>query len=177
MNLSLPTDRDERMMTAALKMAADALALGEFPVGCVIADGDTVVARGHRTGTATGVINEIDHAEIIALRQLGEAAPTIDHSRLVLYCTMEPCLMCFAAILLSGIRRIVYAYEDVMGGGSGCDRSAMAPLYRDAPVTVIPGILREQSLALFRRFFAEAETAYWADSLLCHYTLAQPGPR
>ena len=82
--------------------------------------------------------------------------------------------MCFAAILLSGIGRIVFAYEDVMGGGTGCDRSAMAPLYREAPLTVTGGVLRGQSLSLFRRFFAASGNAYWADSLLCRYTLSQP---
>ena len=168
------TDLDARMMAEALKMAARALDQAEFPVGCVIADRGRVVARGHRTGTATEAENELDHAEINALRQLGLADAPVDRSGLVLYSTMEPCLMCFAAILLSGIGRIVYAYEDVMGGGTGCDRSAMTPLYRDAPLTVTAGVLREQSLALFRRFFEAPGTAYWGDSLLCRYTLAQP---
>ena len=63
--------------------------------------------------------------------------------------------MCFSAIMLSGIGRIVYAYEDVMGGGTGCDRSTLAPLYRNAPLTVVAGVLRERSLVLFQRFFAE----------------------
>lgn len=173
MNQPPKFDFDARMMAEALRMADQALAQGEFPVGCVIADGGNVVARGHRTGTAAEAENEIDHAEINALRQLGLRDPQVDRSRLVLYSTMEPCLMCFAAIMLSGIGRIVYAYEDVMGGGTGCDRSALAPLYRDAALTVTAGVLREQSLALFRRFFANSGSAYWADSLLCRYTLEQ----
>ncbi|MCK7503860.1 MAG: hypothetical protein MZV70_06965 [Desulfobacterales bacterium] len=32
---------------------------------------------------------------------------------------MEPCLMCFSALMLHGIGAIVYAYEDAMGGGTG----------------------------------------------------------
>jgi len=174
MNQQSTTNVDARMMAEALKMAAQALDQGEFPVGCVITERDNVLARGQRTGTATETGNEIDHAEINALRQLGLIAPHVDRSRLVLYSTMEPCLMCFAAIMLSGIGRIVYAYEDAMGGGTGCDRSAMAPLYRDAQLTVTAGVLREQSLVLFRRFFEASGSAYWADSLLCRYTLDQP---
>jgi tRNA(adenine34) deaminase len=161
-------------MTAALDLARTALAAGEFPVGCVIADGDAVVARGHRTGTATGLANEIDHAEINALRSLYRIAPDMDRSALTVYCTMEPCLMCFAAILLSGIGRIVYAYEDVMGGGTGCDRSGLSPLYQNARLEVVPGVLRKDSLALFRRFFSDPDNGYWADSLLNRYTLEQP---
>ncbi|BBO76471.1 tRNA-specific adenosine deaminase [Desulfosarcina widdelii] len=171
-----PSDTDTRMMTRALALARQALSNGEFPVGCVIAVGDTVVAEGHRLGTSTGQGNEIDHAEINAIRQLNRCHPDLDRSTLALYSTMEPCLMCFSAILLSGIDRIVYAYEDVMGGGTGCDRSGLAPLYRDARLTITAGVLREQSLALFRLFFADSGNPYWADSLLCRYTLDQlPG--
>jgi tRNA(adenine34) deaminase len=169
------SEKDSVFMRAALDMARTALAGGEFPVGCVIADGDTVVARGHRTGTATGRSNEIDHAEINALRRLYRKMPEMDRSILTLYCTMEPCLMCFSAIVLSGIGRIVYAYEDVMGGGTGLDRSGLPPLYRKAKLTVISGVLRRESLALFQHFFADSGNPYWSDSPLSRYTLAQQG--
>ena len=162
-------------MAAALDLAQQAFDRGEFPVGCVIADGSRVVARGYRTGTVSGSGNEIDHAEINALRQLCLNGPDIDRATLTVYATMEPCLMCYAAIILSGITRVVYAYEDVMGGGTRCDRSALPGLYRDAPLVVIPGVLRGQSLELFKRFFAAPGNRYWADSALSRYTLAQGG--
>lgn len=171
-----PSDTDTRMMIQALALARQALSDGEFPVGCVIAAGDTIVARGYRTGTSTGQGNEIDHAEINAIRQLNRSHPDLDRSTLAIYSTMEPCLMCFSAILLSGITRIVYAYEDVMGGGTGCDRSGLPPLYRDARLTVTTDVLRERSLVLFHRFFADSGNRYWSESLLCRYTLDQlPG--
>ena len=174
MNAETVSLADTVFMSAALGLAQTALADGEFPVGCVIADEDIEVARGHRTGTAPGSVNEIDHAEIHALRRLSDDMPAIDRSTLTIYCTMEPCLMCFSAILLSGIGRIVYAYEDVMGGGTGCDRSGLPPLYRNAQLTVISGVLRINSLLLFRQFFADSGNPYWADSLLIRYTLDQP---
>ena len=174
MNATAAVEKDLRFMAAALDMARTALARGEFPVGCVIADDDGVVCGGHRTGTADGPGNEIDHAEINALRALNGIGPGVDRSRLSIYCTMEPCLMCFSAILLSCIPRIVFAYEDVMGGGARCDRSGLAPLYRDAEVTVVPGVLRGPSLELFQRFFSLSGNTYWAGSRLCRYTLDQP---
>ena len=57
-------------------------------------------------------------------------------SHLTIFCTMEPCLMCLGAIMLSGIRKIVYAYEDVMGGGTGCDLSGLKPLYSNNHMSV-----------------------------------------
>lgn len=167
------SEKDTVFMEEALVLARAALADGEFPVGCVIADGGTVVARGHRTGTNAGSGNEIDHAEINALRHLSGVVSDIERSRLTVYCTMEPCLMCFSAIILSGINRIVYAYEDVMGGGTGCDRSGLPSLYREAELTVIAGVLRASSLMLFKRFFVDSGNPYWADSLLSRYTMQQ----
>lgn len=175
MTLETKSLRAAGFMGAALELARQALDQGEFPVGCVIADDSRVVARGYRTGTAAGSGNEIDHAEINALRQLCQSRRDIDRATLTVYATMEPCLMCFAAIILSGIVRIVYAYEDVMGGGTRCDRSRLPGLYRDSPLTVIPGVLRGQSLELFRRFFAAPENRYWAGSELSRYTLDQAG--
>ena len=173
MNPQAVSIHDKHMMAAALDLAKVALAAGEFPVGCVIADGSAIVADGHRTGTASESGNEIDHAEINALRQLHAPATDGERSGLTVYTTMEPCLMCFAAIVLSGIGRIVYAYEDVMGGGTGCDRTGMSPLYRDARVTVVPGVLRIDSLELFQRFFKNPDNEYWTGSPLCQYTLGQ----
>lgn len=174
MNPQRVTEADTRYMAAALDMARQALARGDFPVGCVIADATVIVARGRRTGTTGGAVNELDHAEINALRSLCAAGPGADRSRLTIYCTMEPCLMCFSAILLAGIGRIVYAYEDVMGGGTAVDRTGLAPLYRNAELAVVGGVDREESLALFKRFFSESGNAYWAESLLSRYTLEQP---
>ncbi len=116
---------DARYMSLALEQAKQALDQGEFPVGCVIADQEKVIARGARTGTAWGggLCSELSHAEINALKKLEDyrAEGKSIAGDLALYSTLEPCLMCYAASVLAGIKRIVFAYEDVMGGGSACD--------------------------------------------------------
>jgi len=164
---------DNPYMSQALKAAEVALGLGEFPVGCVIVQKTDVVATGARQGTAGGgkKASELDHAEMLALRRLDSLE--IDREGLTLYCTMEPCLMCFAAIMLSGIKRVVFAYEDVMGGGTRCDRGGLAPLYRNNGIEVVPGVMRGKSLDLFYRFFSRPENLYWKGSLLEKYTLEQ----
>ncbi len=160
-------------MRAALDEARRALAAGEFPVGCVITTGQgRIVARGARKNSRDG--GEIDHAEVVAARLLlADSAGYPDPSELIVYATMEPCLMCFSTLILNGFRTIVHAYEDVMGGGTGLDLQALPPLYAAMDVTVVGGVCRSESLVLFQRFFREDPHGYWRDSLLARYTLAQ----
>jgi tRNA(adenine34) deaminase len=167
--------RDDRFfMQKALELARKALAAGEFPVGCVLVGGDAVLADGRRRGSARATPNELDHAEMVALRRLAETDTDRDRSHLTAYCTMEPCLMCYAALLLNGIERIVYAYEDAMGGGTCCDLRSLPPLYRQSAAVVVPGVLRRESLELFKAFFGAPANRYWRNSLLADYTLRQP---
>jgi tRNA(adenine34) deaminase len=165
-------DTHNQMMQAALQEARAALAEGEFPVGCVlVADGE-ILRGGHRQNSgAQG--NEIDHAEVVTLRGLLAERPGLDCSRLTCYSTMEPCLMCYSTMLLSGIRSFVWAYEDVMGGGLNLPLYQLSPLYASMQVTITGRVLRQESLALFQRFFRSYP--YWQGSLLVNYTLAQPG--
>ena len=165
-------DTHEYFMLLALKEAERALQKGEFPVGCVIADRDRVVATGRRINS-TGSPNEMDHAEIIALRAIPAGGSEADRDRLTVYSTMEPCLMCFSTLILNGIRTIVYAYEDVMGGGTNVPLRDLNPLYAAMEITVIPDVLRRKSLDLFVTFFSSPNNLYWRDSLLARYTLAQ----
>ena len=86
---------------------------------------------------------------------------------------MEPCLMCLGALVLSGIGEIVYAYEDVMGGGTRCDLTKLTPLYKNFKFSIVPSVLRNESLQLFKAFFQNPKNAYWRGSLLASYTLSQ----
>lgn len=161
-------------MAAALAEAETALSKGEFPVGCVIVHQGRILVAGARNGTAGGAWNETEHAEMEALRRLeGLTEDCRSGGGLTAYCTMEPCLMCYAAMMLHGVETIVYAYEDVMGGGTGCDLERLPCLYRQSAPRVIGGILRDRSLALFQRFFADPGNIYWRDSALARYTLGQ----
>ena len=166
-------DKHEAYMKEALLEAGEALIAGEFPVGCVMVFADEIVSRGRRINSRAPHENELDHAEIMALRKLFAQHPQIERSKIVVYATMEPCLMCYATLLLNGIRTIVYAYEDVMGGGTSLDLGKLSPLYREMVVAVTPHVLRLESLELFKTFFADQGNTYWQDSPLARYTLGQ----
>ena len=117
------------------------------------------------------LINEIDHAEMVALRRLIEIKDIIDPGKITVFCTMEPCLMCYGALILAGVGEIVFAYEDVMGGATGCELSRLKPLYKNSPVSVVPGVMRPESLKIFKTYFSNPANSYWEKSLLAEHTL------
>ena len=164
----------EYFMKKALNQARNALSAGEFPVGCVVVHKDRILTTGARKGTAGNIPNEIDHAEMIALKRLADLEINRDNKKIILFTTLEPCLMCLGALILSGISEIVYAYEDIMGGGLSCDLKNLMPLYKNSRISVVPNILRKESLELFQTFFNNSENSYWQGSLLADYTLRQP---
>jgi tRNA(adenine34) deaminase len=174
-----PLTMHERWMREALSLAASALQKGEFPVGCVLVSGDEVVARGSRLNSLGQGQNELDHAEMVALRQWVDAGkPGKD---LVCYSTLEPCLMCTGALIISGIKTIVFAYEDVMGGACGirfdrpfslcAQKGFEGCLYHDPDLIVIPSVLRKESIRLFKSFFSSPSNRYLKGTPLENYTL------
>ena len=171
-------DSDDVFMLSALAQAAAALEQGEFPVGCVIVQENRIISRGARNGTIPepgrrAIISEVDHAEIRALRQLESCPYPVMPEKCTLYCTLEPCLMCFGAIILTGIPRIVYAFEDPMGGGTVCDLASLPLLYKNCRVQVKTGVCRRKSLDLFYNFFNKKGNQYWKNSLLEQYVRDQ----
>ena len=162
----------EKYMELALEQARQALSQGDFPVGCVIEYQGEIVASGRRRNSF-GRVNEMDHAEMVALRALLDLEQELDMAQVTVYATMEPCLMCFATLLVNGLRKIVYSYEDAMGGGTNMPLRLLSPLYKDLKVEITGGVLREKGLGLFKNFFAHPDHGYLAGSLLARYTLDQ----
>ena len=162
----------EKFMRAALQQAREALAGGDFPVGCIIECGGEIVACGRRSNSF-GRVNEMDHAEITALREFLAADIRGASDKVTVYSTLEPCLMCFSTLLVNGVRRFVYGYEDAMGGGTNLPLPLLSPLYRDLQLTIVGSVLRHESLQLFKTFFAAPQCQYLKNTMLATYTLQQ----
>jgi tRNA(adenine34) deaminase len=164
---------NEYFMKIALEEAQTALTAGEFPVGCVMVQDKKILASGARRGTTGGYPNEIEHAELVALRRLFRLNLQMNMREVTVFSTLEPCLMCFGALMISGIGKLVFAFEDPMGGGTQCDVAKLTPLYQSNQMAIIPGILRNESLKMLKAFFSEPKNTYLKESLLAAYTLDQ----
>ncbi len=164
---------DQYFMKKALELAKQALGVGEFPVGCVVVYKHRIIVSGTRSGTKEEDFNEVDHAEMVALRRIACVAEKIDRQKLTLYCTLEPCMMCYGAIILNRIGKLVYAYEDVMGGATQSDLTQLKPLYKNARISILRNIMRSESVNLLKSFFSNPANTYWQGSVLAKYTLCQ----
>lgn len=144
-------DSDEHWMSQALREAKAAYREGETPVGAVVVHQDRIIGRGHnqteRLQDATA------HAEMIALTAAASALGSWRLLSCTLYVTVEPCLMCAGAVLLSRIPRVVFGARDAKFG-------AVRSLYQvgsDARLNhsfeVKEGVRADEAKALLQSFF------------------------
>ena len=117
-------------------------------VGCVIAQGDTVVGEGwHRCAGEP-------HAEVFALRAAADRARGA-----TAYVTLEPCAHhgrtppCAEALIAAGVARVVIAAEDPFPQVAG---RGIAML-RAAGIAVDVGLMREAAREINRGFFSRIE--------------------
>lgn len=147
----MATDLDRQMMARAITLAKQAAELDEVPIAAVIYQGQNILAEAHNR-------RELDndptaHSEILALR---EAAAKLKSWRL-LNCTMavtlEPCPMCAGALVNARLPRLVYGAADPK---MGCVRT-LHQLCEESRfnhrLTVVPGVLAEETADLLRHFF------------------------
>ncbi len=144
--------RDEQFMEEALRLAAQAAAEGEVPVGGVVTLEDRIVGRG-RNRRERGK-NALGHAELEAI---DEACRTLGGWRLWqcrLYVTLEPCPMCAGAILNARIPVVVYGARDPKAGSVESVARLFDLGYNHHP-QVVQGVLEDQCSLLLRTFFRE----------------------
>ncbi|HNG59755.1 MAG TPA: nucleoside deaminase, partial [Cellvibrionaceae bacterium] len=84
-------------MRQALELARQAGVAGEVPVGAVLVWQGEVIGRG--ANCPIGQCDPSAHAEIQALRAAGRATGNYRLVDSVLYVTIEPCAMCWGALV------------------------------------------------------------------------------
>jgi len=141
---------DVEFMRAALGQAAVARAAGEVPVGAVLVHDERVVAEG--SNRPISGCDPTAHAEIEALRAAGRALGRYRLNDSVLYVTLEPCLMCAAAIVHARVRRVVFGAWDPRAGAAGSMLDAFALPGLNHRVDVFGGVLEAECSALLRDF-------------------------
>ena len=140
-------------MDLALKLAEDAAAAGEAPVGAVIVENGTVLAA--ERNRMRELNDPTAHAEFLAIRTALAARGSGRLDGCDLFVTLEPCAMCAGAIAHSRIRRVYYGAGDPKAGAIDHGvRLFDSPNTHHRP-EVIAGLGERQSAKLLKAFFAE----------------------
>jgi 3-methyladenine DNA glycosylase AlkD/tRNA(Arg) A34 adenosine deaminase TadA len=134
-------------MAEALREARRALSRGDRPIGAVLVCRGTIVARD--ASRAALQHDPLRHAETEVLHKA--ASLLLQRSaECTLYTTVEPCAMCLGAIAAAGVPRVVFGLEDRWAGATRLIPAH--PYFQSHIREVRGGILREESLELYRRF-------------------------
>jgi tRNA(adenine34) deaminase len=96
-------------MGEALKEAEMALQMEERPIGAVIVHRGKVIGRGRSQQNKRH--SEVAHAELNAFIQAERYLRDHQHE-CILYTTLEPCVMCLGASVMSDIEGVVFAMPD-----------------------------------------------------------------
>ena len=139
-------------MQEALRLAQEAMADGEVPVGCVIVRRGEIVGRGRNRRETDKTA--LGHAEIEAI---GDACKNLGGWRLwecSMYVTLEPCPMCAGAIINARIGQVYVGAKDEKSGacGSVCDLFSMN--FNHHPQVEF-GMMEEQAQELLTAFFKD----------------------
>jgi tRNA(adenine34) deaminase len=143
------TDLDA--MEEALRLAREAAAAGEVPVGAVAVCEGRVVGRGRNR--REGDADPTAHAELLALREAAHALGRWRLTGVTLFVTLEPCAMCAGAMVLARVDRLVYGAADPKAGAAGSLMDLTADRRLNHRFPVERGLLAGECGDLLRGFF------------------------
>jgi tRNA(adenine34) deaminase len=140
-----------RFMYAALQEAEKAYEADEVPIGAVVVHQNKIIGRGFNQ---TELLKDpTAHAEMLAIT----AACNHLHTRILdqceLYVTVEPCVMCSGAILLSRISNLYFGtLEPKFGACGSLFNIVESGKYNHKP-NVFSGIYSDESKSMLENYF------------------------
>lgn len=140
---------DSYFMKMALQEAHKAMDADEVPIGCIIVQNNKVIARAYNQ-TET-LKDPTAHAEILAITSACNQIGAKYLPDATLYVTVEPCLMCAGAILLSQIQKIVIGCGDNKRGYSQFVSNERHVFHPKA--SIINNVLENECSELMKSFF------------------------
>src|SRR4030065_1597866 len=109
--------RNDKFMVITLQEAIAAAKEGNFGVGAVLVrENGEIVQRGHNHVFKPYFRSDL-HAEMDVMTKFEERFKEVENLKgFILYTSLEPCPMCLARLISSGVRKIYYAARDKDGG-------------------------------------------------------------
>ena len=142
---------DEKWMKIAMDEANLAMNEEEIPVGAVLIQNNKLIARSHNQPIKNN--DPTAHAEIQLLRKAGVQQKNYRLIGSTIYVTLEPCTMCFGAMVHARIERIVFGASDFKTGVCGSCINLNKENFFNHKISITGGVLENESSELLKKFF------------------------
>lgn len=149
-------------MKSAIKLAKYALDHNETPVACIFVYEPTNEIIAYGMNDTNKSHTGIAHAEFLGIEQIkykfGFQNLLSIFKDIILYVTVEPCIMCASAIKQLGIKKVYFGCGNDRFGGNGTvlninkDKSTIS-LNDNIIYDSIPGLFRKEAIMLLRYFY------------------------
>jgi tRNA(adenine34) deaminase len=143
---------DIAFMREALRLAQVAADAGEVPVGAILVRKGQVIGRGFNQPVRTH--DPSAHAEICALRDAGQVVGNYRLPDATLYVTIEPCTMCYGAIIHARVKRLVFGAAEPRYGAVISGQKLLDNGHFNHRPDVLSGVLETECSQMMKQFFA-----------------------
>ena len=141
---------DIHFMKLAIEEAEKADRRDEVPIGAALVMDNNLVALGHNCPVDSN--DPTAHAEVMALRSAGAWLRNYRMPGATLYVTLEPCLMCFGALIQARVERVVFGAQDPKVGVSRMTEE-LGQLNLNHSLKFEGGLLEEECREQLQGFF------------------------
>ncbi|MDN3504689.1 MAG: nucleoside deaminase [Rhabdochlamydiaceae bacterium] len=138
-------------MELAFEEAQKAFDEDEVPIGAALELNGKIIATGHNM--TEQLKNGTKHAEMVCIERATEVIGDFRLTGSILYITLEPCIMCAGALILSRVSKIVYACPDFRHGACGSIIDVFAIDHPIHQIEVERVYFQERSAKLLKDFF------------------------
>ena len=146
-------DVDVTFMRQAIELARKGGESNEVPVGAVVTFKGEIIGKGFNKCIQNH--DPTAHAEIIAIRAAAKHVGNYRLNECNLYVTLEPCLMCFGALVHARISKLIYGADDIKTGALQHNKDQINFTKLNHKFEITPGILKEECAELLSSFFKE----------------------
>ena len=138
-------------MLSALMEAEKAFETKEIPIGAVVVFDNKIIGRGCNQSEL--LKDSTAHAEMLALTAASNYLQSKFLDDCDLYVTIEPCLMCSGAILLTRIKNLYFGALEPKFGACGSLYNVVQNDKNNHKPNVYSGIYSDEAHNLLEKFF------------------------
>lgn len=138
-------------MQIAINEAKKAERKNEVPIGAVVVKNGKIISKAFNNREKKQ--NAINHAEVIAISRACKKLKSWRLSNCSLFVTLEPCLMCFGAILNSRIENVYFGAYDKSNSSITAYPELLSSSKLNHKTNIEGGILKDKCSQILSEFF------------------------